>query len=83
VAHALVAAAGRPLIVVSRDAHRRATQAGALRTLLTARPDAVHVDEGWPGGEDPPAAARVLTHGASPACGDAVADLLLGRITCG
>jgi beta-N-acetylhexosaminidase len=68
---------------VSRDAHRRPAQAAALRTLLTARPDAVHVEEGWPGGGDPPAAARVLTYGASPACGDAVADLLLGRITCG
>jgi beta-N-acetylhexosaminidase len=83
VAHALVAAAGRPLVVVSRDAHLRPAQAAALRTLLTARPDAVHVVEGWPGGGDPPAAARVLTYGASPACGDAVADLLLGRITCG
>jgi beta-N-acetylhexosaminidase len=83
VAHALVAASGRPLVVVSRDAHRRPAQAAALRTLLTARPDAVHVEEGWPGGGDPPAAARVLTYGASPACGDAVADLLLGRITCG
>lgn len=83
VAHALVAAAGRPLVVVSRDAHRQPAQAAALRTLLAARPDAVHVEEGWPGGGDPPAAARILTYGASPACGDAVADLLLGRITCG
>jgi len=83
VAHALVAAAGRRLVVVSRDAHRQPAQAAALRTLLAARPDAVHVEEGWPGGGDPPAAARILTYGASPACGDAVADLLVGRITCG
>jgi beta-N-acetylhexosaminidase len=83
VARALVAAAGRPLVVVSRDVHRRPAQAAALRTLLTARPDAVLVEEGWPGGGDPPAAARILTYGASPACGDAAARLLLGRIPCG
>jgi beta-N-acetylhexosaminidase len=48
--------------------------------LLTARPDAVLVDTGWPGGDAlPPAAARITTFGASPACGEAAARLLLGR----
>ena len=40
---------GRPLVVVTRDARRHPAQAAALRALLTARPDAVLVDMGWPG----------------------------------
>jgi beta-N-acetylhexosaminidase len=84
VASALLAAQGRPLVVVTRDAPRRPAQAAALRTLLTARPDAVLVDMGWPAGEAlPPAAARITTYGASPACGEAAATVLLGRIACG
>ena len=80
VAGALLAARGRPLVVVARDAGRRPAQAAALRTLLTARPDAVLVDTGWPGRDAaPPAAARLTTYGASPACGLAAARLLLGR----
>jgi beta-N-acetylhexosaminidase len=79
-AAALLAARGRPLVVVARDAARRPAQAAALRTLLTARPDAVLVDTGWPGGHTlPHAAARITTFGASPACGEAAARLLLGR----
>jgi beta-N-acetylhexosaminidase len=84
VASALLAARGRPLIVITRDARRRPAQAAALRALLTARPDAVLVDMGWPGGEAlPPAAARITTYGASPACGEAAATVLLGRFACG
>jgi len=84
VASALLAAQGRPLIVVTRDAPRRPAQAAALVALLTARPDAVLVDMGWPAGEAlPPAAARITTYGASPACGEAAATVLLGRISCG
>jgi len=78
VASALLAAQGRPLIIAARDAHRRPAQAAALATLLTARPDAVLVDMGWPAGDAlPPAAARVTTFGAAAACGEAVAALLL------
>jgi beta-N-acetylhexosaminidase len=84
VASALLAAGGRPLVVVTRDAPRRPAQAAALRTLLAARPDAVLVDMGWPAGDAlPPAAARITTYGASPACGEAAATVLLGRIPCG
>jgi beta-N-acetylhexosaminidase len=84
VASALLAARGRPLVMVARDAQRRPAQAAALRTLLAARPDGVLVDMGWPGGDAlPPAAARITTYGASPACGEAVAAVLLGRIACG
>ncbi len=80
VASALVAAAGRPLVVVVRDAHRRPAQATALATLAAARPDAVVVDMGWPGdpADRPPVAAWITTHGASRACGDAVARVLAG-----
>jgi beta-N-acetylhexosaminidase len=80
VAAALLAAQWRPLVVVARDPARRPAQAAALRILLAARPDAVLVDTGWPGGDAlPPASARVTTFGASPACGEAAARLLLGR----
>jgi beta-N-acetylhexosaminidase len=84
VASALLAAAGRPLVVVSRDAPRRPAQAAALATLLAARPDAVLVDMGWPAGDAlSTATARITTYGASPACGEAAATVLLGRIPCG
>ncbi len=80
VASALVAAAGRPLVVVVRDAHRRPAQATALATLAAARPDAVVVDMGWPGdpADRPPVAAWITTHGASRACGEAAARVLVG-----
>jgi beta-N-acetylhexosaminidase len=45
----LLTAAGRPLVVVVRDAHRHAWQADALVHLLAARPDAVVVEMGLPG----------------------------------
>jgi beta-N-acetylhexosaminidase len=78
VASALLAARGRPLVVVCRDPARRPDQAAALAALLAARPDATLVDMGWPTSGLPPAAATITTFGASPACGDAVAALLLG-----
>jgi beta-N-acetylhexosaminidase len=90
VAHALVTAVDRPVVVVVRDPQRRPGQAAALQTLLGARPDAVVVDMGWPtdptdptGTADPadrpgPAAARITTYGASRASGEAVAGLLAG-----
>jgi len=82
-ASALVAAAGRPVVVVVRDAHRRPAQAAALATLTGARPDAVVVDMGWPAAPAGPAttAARITTYGASRASGEAVARLLAGAPT--
>ena len=78
VASALVAAAGRPLVVVVRDAHRRPAQAAALATLVAARPDAVVVDMGWPGdpADRPATTAWITTHGASRASGEAAARVL-------
>ena len=79
-ASALLAAAGRPLVVVARDAHRRPAQAATLASLVTARPDAVVVDMGWPAdaAHRPPHATWVTTFGASRASGEAVARLLAG-----
>ena len=76
----LVAARGRPLVVVVRDPQRRPAQMAALRTLLAARPDAVAVDMGWPVTPElrPAAAAWITSHGASRASGEAVARLLAG-----
>ena len=80
VAAALAAAAGRPLVVVVRDAHRRPAQAAALSRLVAARPDAVVVDMGWPGdpADRPATAAWITTYGASRASGVAAARLLAG-----
>ena len=68
---ALARAAGRPLVVVVRDAHRHHAAAAKLAALVAARPDAVVVDMGWP-----VTPAHVTTYGASRASGDAVARLL-------
>jgi beta-N-acetylhexosaminidase len=75
---ALARAAGRPLVVVVRDPHRRPAQAALLHALLAARPDAVVVDMGWPDADPLPAAARVTTFGASRASGEAAAAMLAG-----
>ncbi len=70
--------AGRPLVVVVRDAHRHADQAATVAHLLADRPDAVVVELGWPDPDPPAAAARIVAHGASAAAGAAVARLLAG-----
>jgi beta-N-acetylhexosaminidase len=72
------AAAGRPLVVVTRDAHRHPWQAALLEALMAARPDLVHVEMGWPSPAAPCAATTVMTFGASRASGEAVARLLAG-----
>jgi beta-N-acetylhexosaminidase len=79
VAAALARAARRPLVVVVRDPQRRPDQAVLLDTLLAARPDAIVVDMGWPGIDQPPgSAARIVTFGASRASGEAAAAILVG-----
>ncbi|GAA3035787.1 glycoside hydrolase family 3 protein [Streptosporangium longisporum] len=75
---ALVAATGRPLVVVVRDAHRHAWQTDALRHLLAARADAVVVEMGLPGRSDL-GAVHIATHGAARVCGQAAAELLAGE----
>ncbi|MEU6141205.1 glycoside hydrolase family 3 protein [Streptomyces sp. NPDC047081] len=74
---ALAPAAGRPLVVVVRDAARHAWMAGALADLVAARPDAIVVEMGLPG-TSLPAAAQIFTHGATAASGVAAAEVLAG-----
>jgi beta-N-acetylhexosaminidase len=70
-------AAGRPLVVVVRDAGRHRWQLDHLRRLYRLRPDLVTVEMGWPGPDLLPGAAVIRTFGASRVSGEAVAALLL------
>ncbi|WP_188194472.1 glycoside hydrolase family 3 protein [Nonomuraea sp. SYSU D8015] len=74
----LVEAAGRPLVIVARDAHRHAWQGEALRHLLSARPNAVVVEMGLPARSDL-GAVHIATHGSARVCGQAAAEVLTGR----
>ncbi|MGN9838168.1 glycoside hydrolase family 3 protein [Nonomuraea sp. H19] len=71
------AAAGRPLVIVVRDAHRHAWQEEALRHLLSARPDAVVVEMGLPVRSDL-GAVHIATYGSARVCGQAAAEALTG-----
>jgi len=72
---ALEAAAGRPLLVVVRDAHRYPVAQAVVRQLLAARPDAVIVEMGLPLWH-PPAEVYLATFGATRASSRAAAGLL-------
>ena len=73
------AAAGRPLIVVVRDAHRQPWQRELLRTALRLRPDALVVGTGTIHDRDLAGRAYIGTRGASRASLLAAASLLAGR----
>jgi beta-N-acetylhexosaminidase len=75
VADLLAQAAGRPLIIVVRDAHRHPEQRALTSTLLVRRPDAVVVEMGLPVWR-PACAAYVATYGATQATSAATAELL-------
>ena len=72
---ALAAAAGRPLVVVVRDAHRYQAARDVVTRLLAARPDAVVVEMGLPVWR-PPHAVHVATYGAARISGLAAAEIL-------
>jgi beta-N-acetylhexosaminidase len=74
----LAAAAGRPLVVVVRDAHRHSWQRELLRRALAARPDAVVVGTGTAHDQSLAGPAYLGTLGASRASLTAAADLLAG-----
>ncbi|KOX31737.1 beta-N-acetylhexosaminidase [Saccharothrix sp. NRRL B-16348] len=57
-------AAGRPVVVVTREAHRHAWARELVSSLVTIGLDLVHVETGVPG-PDLGAVARVDTHGGS------------------
>ncbi|MFJ5520957.1 glycoside hydrolase family 3 protein [Streptomyces griseoluteus] len=73
----LTEAAGRPLVLAVRDAHRRLGVQEWLHALLSRRSDAITVELGVPGG--PGGAVRLDTHGAARVCGQAAAEVLAGR----
>lgn len=71
--------AGRPLVIVARDAPRVGWVGRAVDGLLAAHPGAVVVEMGLPGPAPvPPAAGWIATGGASAASAHAATDLLLG-----
>ncbi|MFE0207217.1 glycoside hydrolase family 3 protein [Streptomyces sp. NPDC058985] len=74
---ALEPAAGRPLVVVARDAARHPWMSRAVTGLTAARPDAIVVEMGLPGTSTAPH-AQIFTHGASAASGVAAAEVLAG-----
>ncbi|MEY9888803.1 beta-N-acetylhexosaminidase [Catenulispora sp. MAP5-51] len=78
VSEAVAAAAGRPLVLVVRDAHRHAWMASALAAVTAVRPDAIVVEMGiaYGLGEKPAGATLIATHGAALVSGLAVARLL-------
>jgi beta-N-acetylhexosaminidase len=72
---ALTRAAGRPLIVVVRDAHRSAAVQDVVRGLVAAHPDAVVVEMGLPLWV-PPGGVHLATYGAARVNGQAAAEVL-------
>ncbi|MEY9857405.1 beta-N-acetylhexosaminidase [Catenulispora sp. GAS73] len=78
VSEAVAAAAGRPLVLVVRDAHRHAWMASAVTAVTALRPDAIVVEMGiaYGRGEKSGGATLIATHGAALVSGLAVARLL-------
>ena len=72
---ALVRAAGRPLIVVVRDAHRYPAVRAVVSELAAARPDTVVLEMGLPLWV-PPAGVHLATYGAARANAQAAAEVL-------
>lgn len=69
-------AAGRPLVIAVRDAHRYPWVAATLHTVLAARPDATVVEMGLPRGSAPPCGAYLATYGATAVSALAAATAL-------
>ena len=74
-ADVLAQAAGRPLVIVVRDAHRHPAARAAITTLLAAHPDAIVVEMGLPLWR-PPSGAYVATYGAARPNAQAAAEVL-------
>jgi beta-N-acetylhexosaminidase len=69
--------AGRPVVIVARDATRVGWVGAAVDELLAAYPGAIVIEMGLPG-PVPPAAGWIATGGASAASARAAAEILLG-----
>jgi beta-N-acetylhexosaminidase len=77
-ANAVHSAGDRRIVAVVRDVHRHPWMAGALGTLLAARPDTVVVEMGVPQAV-PSGALHIVTHGAARVCGQAAAEVIAGQ----
>lgn len=78
-AELLQQAAGRPIVVASRDTHRHPWARQAVEALCAVHPSIVLVEMGWPAAWRPAGvAAYVASHGAAAANARAVAELLDG-----
>lgn len=75
----IAAAAGRPLVLVVRDAHRQDWQRDLVRRALAARPDAVVVGTGTVRDRVLAGSTYLGTRGPSRVSLTAAADLLAGR----
>ena len=71
----LAAAAGRSLVIVTRDAHRYPAAPQVVGALLAARPDAAVVEMGLPVWR-PPARLYLATYGAAQTSSRAAAEIL-------
>ncbi len=73
-----IRAAGRPIVVVSRDTHRHPWARALVEALSRSHPAVVLVEMGWPAAWRPAGAlAYVATYGAASANARAAAELLL------
>ncbi|GAB3000997.1 glycoside hydrolase family 3 protein [Saccharothrix stipae] len=72
-------AAGRPVVVVTREAHRHAWARELVSSLGTIGLDLVHVETGVPG-PDLGAGARVDTHGGARVCLRAAAERIAAAL---
>lgn len=79
VAEVVAQAAGTPLVVAVRDAHRSPWQRDWLRELTARRPDAVLVALGVPADLELVGGPAVAGHGAARVVTEVVADLLSGH----
>lgn len=76
----LTAAAGRQVLVVSRDTHRHRFARDLVATLAARHPDVVLVEMGWPAAWRPEGLrAYLATYGSSRANARAAAEALLAR----
>lgn len=71
----LSVAAGRPLLIVVRDAHRHPIARAVVHRLVSARSDAVVIEMGLPVWR-PPAGVYIATFGATRASSRATAEIL-------
>ncbi|MEN3613541.1 beta-N-acetylhexosaminidase [Plantactinospora sp. ZYX-F-223] len=72
-------AAGRPLVIAVRDAHRHGWIAAAVHDLLRTRPDAMVVEMGLPHSDVPDCRTHIATYGAAAVSSLAAAEVLAGR----